>query len=104
MFHEKLTRYYAHDNSHFYMAHHCGTGGRKSAYAQLKELRQFWKDCVDTTNEDGKVWISAYTKVSPVDYMVCINLTDPKNVVLFKLAIPHVDDLPTIIKSQALAA
>jgi hypothetical protein len=97
MFSEKLTRIVTHDNSHTYIATHAGYGARKKAYAQYKELKQWWKESVDETDERGGVAINGNTGVSPADYTVCVRFTDEKNALLFKLRFEHEDNLPTII-------
>ncbi|SAK46663.1 hypothetical protein AWB76_00951 [Caballeronia temeraria] len=84
MLSERLTRVRS-GNGHEYTAFFSGQGARTNTYALLRELRQWWKDCVDKTDEAGSVEIYGNTDVTPADYRIFVKLTKDSNVVLFKL-------------------
>jgi len=101
MFSETLTRYHTNFPGHQYICWHFGTGARKRAYTQYKELKQWWKDSVDTTNEQGEVRIYGHTNVTPADYSVSVTLSEDSHIVLFKLKFAPVDDLSLPFRGAA---
>lgn len=86
MFPEKLTRFPTGDERYVYVAGFHSAGARKCAYALYKDLKQWWKTSVDTTNEQGEVCIVRHDWGG---YHVEISFTDGKNVLLFKLRFEH---------------
>ncbi|MEX3840257.1 hypothetical protein [Paraburkholderia sp. BR10882] len=86
MLSEKLSRVLVGDDSYVYVAQFHSIGARKRAYALYKQLKEWWKSCVDTTDEQGEVSITLHEWGG---YHVDVRFTDEKNVVLFKLAFDH---------------